>query len=165
MRRRAFLAAASATAVGCGGNRGAFRFLTDAQARTLDALLGCIIPADDAPGAREAGVVRYIDRQLTGHFSEFKGRYREGITEADRLAGGSFADASPARQLEIAQDLERGPHRAFFDLLVAHAQQGFYGDPRHGGNREFASWRMLGVPPVPIRGRDRYDLSKGGRDA
>jgi gluconate 2-dehydrogenase gamma chain len=39
--------------------------------------------------------------------------------------------------------------------------QGFYGDPRHGGNREYASWRMLGVPVAPIRGRQLYDLTTG----
>ena len=30
---------------------------------------------------------------------------------------------------------------------------GFYGDPRHGGNKDRVSWRMLGVPDPPIRGR------------
>jgi gluconate 2-dehydrogenase gamma chain len=38
--------------------------------------------------------------------------------------------------------------------------QGFYGDPRHGGNREGVSWKMLGLPYPPIRGRLRYDVRK-----
>jgi hypothetical protein len=29
----------------------------------------------------------------------------------------------------------------------------FYGDPRHGGNKDRVSWKMLGVPDPPIRGR------------
>jgi hypothetical protein len=29
----------------------------------------------------------------------------------------------------------------------------YYGDPRHGGNRDYASWRMLRVPVAPVRGR------------
>jgi gluconate 2-dehydrogenase gamma chain len=33
--------------------------------------------------------------------------------------------------------------------------QGFYGDPRHGGNREGVSWKMLGLPYPPIRGRQQ----------
>jgi gluconate 2-dehydrogenase gamma chain len=37
--------------------------------------------------------------------------------------------------------------------VVSHTMQGFYGDPRHGGNRNWASWRMLGVPITPVRGR------------
>jgi gluconate 2-dehydrogenase gamma chain len=43
--------------------------------------------------------------------------------------------------------------RAFFRTLREHAMMGFYGDPRHGGNRDRVSWRMLGVPDPPIRGR------------
>jgi gluconate 2-dehydrogenase gamma chain len=50
--------------------------------------------------------------------------------------------------------MERNPNtKPFFDMLVAHTMQGFYGDPRHGGNRERASWKMLGVASPPVRGR------------
>jgi hypothetical protein len=38
-------------------------------------------------------------------------------------------------------------------MLREHAMMGFYGDPRHGGNRERVSWKMLGVADPPIRGR------------
>ena len=48
----------------------------------------------------------------------------------------------------------------FFALLVDHTMQSFYGDPRHGGNRDGASWKMLGTPYPPIRGRLHYDVSK-----
>jgi len=44
--------------------------------------------------------------------------------------------------------------------VVSHTMQGYYGDPRHGGNRDAVSWTMLGVPASPIRGRAKYDLSK-----
>jgi hypothetical protein len=37
--------------------------------------------------------------------------------------------------------------------------QGFYGNPRHGGNADFASWRMMGVPPAPVRGRLQYSIA------
>ena len=30
---------------------------------------------------------------------------------------------------------------------------GFYGDPRHGGNRNRVAWTMIGMPDPPIRGR------------
>ena len=42
---------------------------------------------------------------------------------------------------------------AFFRLLRDYTMMGFYGDPRHGGNKERVSWRMLGVPDPPLRGR------------
>ena len=31
--------------------------------------------------------------------------------------------------------------KSFFDLVLSHTMQGFYGDPRHGGNRERVSWK------------------------
>jgi gluconate 2-dehydrogenase gamma chain len=47
-------------------------------------------------------------------------------------------------------------------LILAHTRQGFYGDPRHGGNRNRVSWKMIGVPFPPIRGREHYDQPKVG---
>ena len=51
--------------------------------------------------------------------------------------------------------------KAFFAMAVAHTMQGFYGTPRRGGNRNAVSWRMLGVPVPPVRGRAQYDFQKG----
>lgn len=86
------------------------------------------------------------------------------------LYGASFATAAEAKQIELLTMMEHGqaPSEAwrqnspveFFGLLVDQTMQGFYGDPRHGGNREGASWKMLGVPYPPIRGRLHYDVSK-----
>ena len=155
--RRKFLGTAAVAAIsgttGCGGAGGSFRFFSEQEGRTMEALLDWIIPADDSPGAREAGVIHYIDRELTGHFREYRKTYRDGLAAVDRLAGG-LADAprDPAT-------------RPFFELMVTHAMQGFYADPRHGGNRDFASWRMLGLPPVQVRGRDRRSSGEGGGTA
>jgi gluconate 2-dehydrogenase gamma chain len=33
-------------------------------------------------------------------------------------------------------------------MVVDHTMQGFYGSPAHGGNRDEASWKMLGVTGV-----------------
>jgi gluconate 2-dehydrogenase gamma chain len=41
-----------------------------------------------------------------------------------------------------------------------HTLEGYYGSPRHGGNRDAASWRMLGLDEPPLRGRAQYDLTK-----
>ena len=42
---------------------------------------------------------------------------------------------------------------AFFRMLREHTMMGFYGDPRHGGNRDRVAWKMLGLQDPPIRGR------------
>jgi gluconate 2-dehydrogenase gamma chain len=159
LERRTFLhtaggAAIAGAAAGCGASKDPWRFFTAEEARSLQAICEAIIPADRDPGAAQAGVIHYIDRQLMGKFREHRHTYRAGIAAADRIAGGRAVDAAVARELEHAPET-----RAFFDLLVAHTMQGFYASPRHGGNREFVSWRMLRIPISPVRGRDRYEKS------
>jgi gluconate 2-dehydrogenase gamma chain len=165
LNRRKFLAAtAAATAAGCSANRSTWRFLTEVEAQTLTAICEQIIPADEFPGAAWAGVVNFIDRQLTRHYKEHQQAYRNGIAAVDRLAGGSFTALPKEQQLAVLQKAEKDKEtRPFFDLVLPHTMQGFYGNPRHGGNREYVSWRMLGVPPSPARGRDQYDFTKGGQ--
>jgi gluconate 2-dehydrogenase gamma chain len=63
-------------------------------------------------------------------------------------------------QLEIVSELER-EEGDFFRLVRNHTLEGYYGSPRHGGNRDAVSWRMLGMAEPPLRGRAQYDLRKG----
>src|SRR3984893_374349 len=52
------------------------RFFTAAEARTVEAACSRIFPSDDSgPGAKEAGVVIFIDRQLAGPHGRDKYRY------------------------------------------------------------------------------------------
>jgi gluconate 2-dehydrogenase gamma chain len=39
--------------------------------------------------------------------------------------------------------------RAFFARLLTLTMEGFFGDPAYGGNRNMASWKMLGFPGLP----------------
>src|SRR6266704_2495948 len=48
----------------------ALEVFTADQAREVEALTACIIPSGETPGAREAGVVYFIDRALKTFFSE-----------------------------------------------------------------------------------------------
>jgi len=181
LRRRKFLklaasAAASSAAVSCGGRPASWRFLTAQEAATLAAMCDQIIPPDKDPGAAWAGAVSFIDRHLTGHLKALKQTYRQGLAAVDQTSLMAFrkayAELAAAQQIEILKMLEasRAPSeiwgtlspRQFLDLVVSHTLQSYYGDPRHGGNRDAVSWRMLGVPLVPIRGREQYDLSKPG---
>jgi gluconate 2-dehydrogenase gamma chain len=157
--------AGTVAAIGCrGGASGAWEFLSDAHARTLAALCDEIIPADDFPSASQAGVVNYIDRQLARHYQRHQSSYRDGLDWADGMSrkrfGVSFADGNADRRLQIALALEKNK-RAFFELVREHTMEGYYGSPRHGGNRDAVSWRMLGLDEPPLRGRAQYDLRKG----
>jgi gluconate 2-dehydrogenase gamma chain len=169
--RRDFLkagtAAATATAAACGGGTSRFRVLSEEEARTLAAACDQIVPKDQDPGASEAGVVAFIDRQLATRAKRDLARWRAGLRGLDASArrrfGVAFAEAAFDDQTALLTDLERGVAEAadwsgiapaaFFRLLRDHTMMGFYGDPRHGGNRERVSWRMLGVPDPPVRGR------------
>ena len=177
-RRKFIQLAASAAAAGqvisCSRATSPWRFLTTAEAATLQAICGQIVPTDADPGAKEAGVANYIDRQLIGHLKRHQKSYREGLAGVDQtslaLHGKKFAVLPPEKQLNVFAALEknaapgevwkRRSSKTFFDLVVNHSMQGFYGDPRHGGNREGVSWKMLGLAYPPIRGRQQYDLAR-----
>ncbi len=170
-RRRDFLktgtVAAAATAIACAGGTSRYRVLSEEEALTLGAACEQIVPKDQDPGASEAGVVAFIDRQLATRAKRDLARWRAGIRGLDatsrRRHGVLFAAAAFDAQTALLQDLEKGTAEAadwegiapaaFFRLLRDHTMMGFYGDPRHGGNKDRVSWRMLGVPDPPIRGR------------
>jgi gluconate 2-dehydrogenase gamma chain len=167
-------AAAAGSGVACVGGKSPWRFLAVDEARTLAAICDQIIPPDEDPGAAWAGVVNYIDRQLCGPLQHLRDSYRRGIAAVNKssraLYGAAFVDAPADKQVELLTMMEQGrvPGEAwkeispaeFFGLLVDQTMQGFYGDPRHGGNREGVSWKMIGIPYPPIRGRLHYDVNK-----
>lgn len=130
----------------------------------MEALCGQIIPEDQDPGAVRGGAVVFIDRQLTRFYKPLQQTYRQGIAAVDResvaFAGHPFADLPPEMQLATLRRIEQNAGlKPFFDLVVAHTMQGYYGSPRHGGNLDRASWKMLGVAYPPLRGRLRYDFT------
>ena len=113
--------------------------LSAAEARIVEALCDQIVPADDAPGAKAAGVLYYIDRQLAGPLQRFAPRYHAALPAFHTLPDLPFAE-----QTAFLNAL-KGEPAAFFQLVVDHTMQGFYGSPAHGGNRDEASWKMLGI--------------------
>ncbi len=169
--RRQFVAASAmagaALAVGCAKRqRTPWEFLSEPEARTLKAICDQIVPADDFPSASQAGVLTYIDRQLVRHFRSYQESYRRGLQQANLLSkkrfGLDLAAASPQQQFAIVSAIEKqDPH--FFELVRTHTLQGYYGSPRHGGNRDAVSWRMLGLAEPPLLGRAQYDLTAGKR--
>jgi gluconate 2-dehydrogenase gamma chain len=173
MSRRVFLRAASATLLAApliglpSSWGGSFRVLTDSEAATLNALCERIIPTDQDPGASWAGVVEFIDRKLGGYHRRYRALYRVGLRGVGEssmaLFGREFVDLDGKQQDELLRRLElnqvpgaawdRVSAGQFFDRLVDHTMQGFYGGPRHGGNRDAVSWHMLGLPTPPVRSR------------
>ena len=72
-----------------------------------------------------------------------------------------LSELGAAEQLAVVVDLER-EHHSFFELVRNHTLEGYYGSPRHGGNRDETSWKMLGLGDPPLLGRAQYDLASSG---
>jgi len=119
-------------------------FFTDSEASLVVLIAEQIVPADHDPGATQAGVVHYIDRQLGGPLQRFAAVYRAGLPQFEPLRS-----MPPEDQTRFLEAVERGEHGRqaadLFNLIVDHTMQGFYGSPKHGGNQDEVSWRMLGI--------------------
>lgn len=74
------------------GETYAYQTLSAPQQSQLAALVDQILPATDTPGASDVGVPQFIDKMLSGWYSEEeKADFLAGLAEIDRRAeGGSF---------------------------------------------------------------------------
>lgn len=153
-RRRFLQTAAGAGALtSCSRHRRPWRFFTEDEMALMEAVADTLIPPDEFPGGAEAGVPVFLDRQLAGHYRKFQSLYREGLA----AIGADFTALAPEKRTERMKQIEKS-HARFFATLLAHTMQGFYGDPRHGGNRDGIGYRMIGVPGTNVRGRSQHDL-------
>jgi gluconate 2-dehydrogenase gamma chain len=55
---------------------------------------------------------------------------------------------------ELWDDVDQ---QQFFRLVISHTMQGFYGAPRHGGNKNYMSYRMMGLDFPLVVGRNHYE--------
>jgi len=129
-----------------------FRNLTPAQARTLSAFAEQIVPSDDLPGAREAGAIYFIDAALGGFAQLVKPLVKDAVEALEAATrqryrnAASFADLSSARQLRVLKSFEK---RDGFQLLRTLVVLGVFSDPKYGGNRNQAGFRILDVQHRP----------------
>ena len=139
------------------------RFFTADEARVVSAACERILPRDaTGPGATDASVVIYIDRQLAGPYGRDRHRYTKGpftasvpehgyqgaddpqhLYRAGIAALGDFASLAPGSQDDRLAAIEA---TRFFALLRAHTIEGMFCDPMHGGNADMAGWKLVGYP-------------------
>lgn len=121
--------------------------LTQAEAAEIEAFAGRIIPTDDTPGAREAGVVYFIDRSLSTFAKDQLPAVREGLAKLERdvaakVPGQTRLSAlSAAQQDEVIKSIEETP---FFGQMRFATLSGFFSLPTYGGNRDFVGWKLVG---------------------
>jgi gluconate 2-dehydrogenase gamma chain len=130
-----------------------YKFFTGQEAAMTGAICEQIVPRDDYPGAKENGVVNFIDGVLSGPMGRFyKAKYREGLLRIKMISrerhGKNFAALAWNDQTKVLLDLESGAAggisgKEFFALIVRHTMEGYYGNPSDGSNRGGASWKMI----------------------
>lgn len=154
------------------------RFFTETEALIVAAAASRIFASDDSgPGAREAGVAIFIDRQLAGPYGRDRFRYtqppfedaprelgyqgsatprqiyREGLKELDgfHLLDATTQDAA-LRKIEST---------LFFALLRQNTIEGMFCDPIHGGNAGMVGWQLVGFPGPRMSNYDEIEKYYG----
>jgi len=127
-------------------------FLTPAQAADVEAISGLIIPTTNTPGARDAGVVYFIDRSLRTFATDQQKPFADALALVDGKrkelfpASADFASLTAAQQTEILKAIEK---TAAFDLFRFLTVVGFLGNPEDGGNRDMVGWKLIGFDNAP----------------
>ncbi len=95
--------------------------------------------------------------------------YRKALAAFDQACRGkydgkAFSELTDAQKDEAITGLENGSLKLdgtdgeeFFKLILKNTQNGFLADPIYGGNKDMASWTMIGFPGTHYDYRDWID--------
>ena len=123
---------------------------------TLRAVVDCLIPPDDFPGAYEAGVCDYLARLFQTDLAAQSEFFDAGINGIDAEAlhrfNKPFPNLTPDQKLATLAAIESADVKTpwpispslFFEMLINTTAEGYYSDPQQGGNRDRVSWLMTG---------------------
>lgn len=139
-------------------------FLTAAEAADIEAVTAQIVPTDDSPGAREAGVVYFFDRALASFYTQLARDYRAQLAAFQAAyrerhpAARSFAALTSDEQINFLRGVDETP---FFQTTRLLTLLGMFALPEYGGNRDGAGWKLIGFedrhvfrPPFGYYDRD-----------
>ena len=115
-------------------------------------------------------MIHYIDKQLVAVFNYDQVIYQQGISSLQQssldLHHKRFEALDFDTQNNFLKKLEEGElpdehwgelnQNRFFRLVISHTMQGFYGAPRHGGNKNYMSYKMMGLDFPLVVGRNHY---------
>jgi hypothetical protein len=89
--------------------------LSAVESADIEAVASQIIPSDDSPGAREAGVVYFIDGALATFLSQLAGDYRAQLASFQagfhkrHPSAASFASLTSELQIECLKEVDQTP--------------------------------------------------------
>jgi gluconate 2-dehydrogenase gamma chain len=155
------------------------RFFSRAEALIVAAAASRIFPSDEVgPGAREAGVAIYIDRQLAGPWGRDRYRYTQEPFEENAPPEFGYQGKATPRQIyrqglqelkgfdrlsDAEQDLKLAQIETtlFFLLLRQSTIEGMFCDPMHGGNIDMVGWQLIGFPGPRMSNYDDVEKHYG----
>jgi gluconate 2-dehydrogenase gamma chain len=155
------------------------RFFTQAEGLIVAAACARIFPSDDAgPGAREAGVAVFIDRQLAGPWGRDRYRYTQAPFHEDVPDEMGYQGKATPREIyrqglkglagfarltlaEQDQKLAAIENSRFFGLLRRNTIEGMFCDPMHGGNVDMVGWQLLGFPGPRMSNATEIETYRG----
>lgn len=135
-------------------------FFNSHEYAVIESLASLILPSDETPGAREAGVSEFIDFMVF-HDADVQVRFRYGITWLEAHAqsqwGRPFLELKPEEQQQALEGLAYRDHfrpgaeegRAFFQLVRDYTVMGFYTS-------------RLGLEQLDFPGLDTFHLKLPG---
>ncbi|GAB1451662.1 hypothetical protein MASR2M47_17180 [Draconibacterium sp.] len=155
----------------CSGYDSVWRFFTEKESKTIIAFAEQIIPRDQDAGATDANVINFIDKQLIGPYTRHREMYRKGIPAIEnsslKIYQKAFSELEFEVQTDFMEKMEKGKlpvefwkelnQKEFFRLTLDHTMQGFYGSPRHGGNKNYVSYKMMRLDYPHVIGQNRYE--------
>ena len=124
-----------------------FDALSPAQAADLEAMAMRIFPSDGTPGAKEAGVIHFVDKALGTFAADQKPAVVAGLGDLNRRVkakwpqAASFAALTPAQQDELLKTVEK---TEFFGQIRFVTVAGMFANPSYGGNQDRTGWKLIG---------------------
>ena len=117
--------------------KGLGAFFNRDDAATVEAFTERLMPgAPGKPGARDAGVLNYIDLAIAGACADLQGFYRSGLAQLDQYCRATyhepFVRLSAGQQEGVIKALEEGTAtgftwptaQAFFETVRTHTMEG-----------------------------------------
>jgi gluconate 2-dehydrogenase gamma chain len=153
-------------------------FFSAPQAADMEAICAAIIPTTDTPGAREAGVVYFIDRGLMTFAKDQRESFIAGLAAVTQVtkklfpAAASFAALPAVQQVEVLKALEASKPEAMtpeerhrrgapmpstsadidgaqiFGMFRFATILGYFCNPEDGGNRDGVGWKLVDFKPA-----------------
>ena len=130
-------------------NEGASDFITleSKEAREFEAIAERLIPGTDTPGARDVGVIHFLDQTFQTFNAPMLEPARQGLQalqdgiDGDRL----FSELSIDEQDAYLESQQATP---FFGMLRFLTLCGYFGLSKYGGNKDGAGWELVGMSPL-----------------